>query len=243
MSRGPDLQPATSKGVNAVSTALRTPPPIHEADFLAVDITDEQEILRRFNPLVRQLHSYLNQLPCLRDVPQARRRWRPRARSAEAFGNLVAHARQWYTFHSGGRNEAHFNICLQPTYFSVGLGFEFTLKQGGDPTVVHLAYTCFTNVVRANRSQFERFVANKELEIEWCANEGGLLQFVSTGDAVHWLLNPPQLPVWVFIGRLLRRDQDAAVLEDPTALGKEMEAVLSGFRPIWEQTQVMAHAP
>jgi hypothetical protein len=125
----------------------------------------------------------------------------------------------------------------------VGLGFEFTLKKGGDPTAVHLAYACFTHIVRANRSQFERFVADYQLEIEWADNKGGSDQVIPTGDVVRWLPNPPQEPRWIFVGRLLRRDRDAAVLQEPNALGNVMQAVLCGFRPIWEETQVMARRP
>jgi hypothetical protein len=218
------------------------PPPIREAEFLAVDTTDEVEVKSRFNTFVRQLHSYLNQLACLRDVQKARRRWKARTTETEAFGNFATDPRHWYTFHHGGRNEAQFNVGLWPGYLRVGLGFEFTLKKGGDPTAVHLAYACFTNVVRANRSQFERFVADNQLEIEWADNKGGLDQIVPTGDVVRWLLDPPREPRWIFIGRLLRREQAAAVLENPDALGNVMQAVLCGIRPIWEQTQVMAHA-
>lgn len=225
----------------SVTPASQTPPPVREADFEAVNITDEVEIRRRFNLFIRRLHAYLNQLPCLRDVPQARRRWKPRAHGNEAFGNLAAGPRECYTYNCGGRNEAQFNVGLLSSHLRVGLGFEFTLKEGGDPTAVHLAYTCFASVIRVNRSQFEQLVANNQLEIEWTAVQGEPLQFVSTGNVVHWLLNLPQLPVWICIGRLLRRGQDTAVLEDPIALGKVMQEVLGGFRPLWEKAQVMAH--
>jgi len=225
----------------------QTPPPVREAEFLAVDTTHEAEIKRRFNPFVRSLHSYLNQLACLRDIQQTRRRWKARTAETDAFGNFATDPEHWYTFHHGGRNEAQFNVGLWTTYLRVGLGFEFTHKEFGDPTAVGLAYTCFTNVIKANRSQFEHFVTDNQLEIEWTVYqveiEGGPVQFVPTDEVVSWLLNPPREPGWVFVGRLLRRDQDAAVLGKPDALGNVMQAVLCGFRPIWEQTQVMAHAP
>jgi hypothetical protein len=40
-------------------------------------------------------------------------------------------------------------------------------------------------------------------------------QFVLTGDVGSWLLDPPHEPGWIFIGRLLRRHQDAVILENP----------------------------
>lgn len=97
-------------------------------------------------------------------------------------------------------------------------------------------------------SRFDRFVADNQLEIEWGEEQGeyeGVADqsFVPTSDVVNWLRNPqnpPQKPGWIFIGRLLRSDQDAAVLENPEALGNVMQAVLCGFRPIWQKTQMMA---
>ncbi len=219
-----------------------TPPPVREAEFLAVDIADEEEIKGRFTPFVRSLHSYLNQLPCMRDVQETRRRWKARTAEKDAFGNLASHPHECYTYHCGGRNEGHFNICLRPTHFSVGLGFEFTLRKGGDPTAVHLAYACFANVVRTQRSEFERFVNDNQLEIEWSDNVGGTHQFVPMGEVAPWILAPPREPIWICVARFLRRQRDAAILESPSLLGGVMEKVLSGFRPIWEQTEMMAHA-
>jgi hypothetical protein len=143
----------------------QTPPPVREAEFLAVDTTDEEQIGPRFDLFVRLLHSYLNQVPCLRDLQKTRRRW-TRTRETDAFGTFAVEPKHWYTFNHGGRNEAQFNIGLWPSYMRVGLGFEFTLKKGGDPTIVGLAYTCFKNVIEENPSEFEHFVANNQLEIE-----------------------------------------------------------------------------
>lgn len=223
----------------------QTPPPIRESEFLAVDIEDEPEIKRRFNSFIRSLHAYLNQLQCLSDVQRTRRRWKARTSETKAFGNFATDPKHWYTFHHGGRNEAQFNIGLYPTYARVGLGFEFTLKKGGDPTAVQLAYACFTNVIRNQQRQFERFVADNYLEIEWgemfAEYKGGPPSFVSTHDVLPWLLSPPLEPGWIFIGRLLRRGQDTAVLENPVELGNATRSVLCGFRPFWEQTQVLAY--
>lgn len=218
------------------------PPPVRDAEFEAVDIIDEDAIKRRFGGFVRSLHEFLNGSECLAEVQRARRRWRGRVASPDAFGNLASDPRHWYTFNHGGRTEAQFNIGLYPTHMRVGLGFEFTLKKGGDPTTVHFAYACFASLVRGARQDFERFVADNDLEVEWVGSGGGKLEFVPTDRAVAWLLNPPKEPQWIFLGRLLRRGSDSQVLEDPRRLGDVMQTVLCGFRPVWEQTQVLAHA-
>jgi hypothetical protein len=213
------------------------PPPVGEAEFFAVDTTNEAEIKQRFNGFLRALHSYLNHLECLRDVQKTRHRWKARTAETDAFGNFATDPKHWYTFHHGGRNEAQFNVGLCPSYLRVGLGFEFTLKKGGDPTVVWLAYACFTNVIKATLRQFVQFVTDNQLEVETADD------IIETGRAVSWLLNPPAETDWIFIGRLLRREKDSKVLENPDALAIVMEKVLAGFRPIWEQTEVLAHTP
>lgn len=218
----------------------QTPPPIREADFAAVDISDENKIGSRFQTYVRELHSYLNQLACLRDLQQTRHKWKSRTTETEAFGNLGLYPKHWYTFHSGGRNEAQFNLGLWPDYFRVGLGFEFTLKRGGDPSVLWLTYSCFVSVIRKQLSHFQTFVSNNSLEIEWEDRDGNLCLIVETQHVVDWLLDPPSEPRWIFIGRLLRRHRDEKVLAHPDALGTVMQSVLCGFRPIWEQTQLLA---
>jgi hypothetical protein len=122
----------------------------------------------------------------------------------------------------------------------IGLGFEFTLKKGGDPTAVHLAYACFKKVIEEQRRQFEGFVTDNQLEIEWTNKKVGAIEIVPMDAAVGWLLNLPAEPSWIFIGRLLKRDQDVSVLENPIALASVMKEIFSGFRSIWEKTGLMA---
>lgn len=120
------------------------------------------------------------------------------------------------------------------------LGFELTRKKGGDPTIVGLAYACFTNVIRRGLEEFNRFVRDNLLEVEWFPANGNDLEFVPTGRVVQWLLEPPPKPLWIFVGRLLRRGTDTMILENPVQLKHVIESVFKGFRPIWEQTQIMA---
>jgi hypothetical protein len=215
------------------------PPPVRELEFLAVDTVNEDEIQRRFLTFIRGLHSFLNQLPCLRDLQQVRLKWRARAQYEEAFGTFATDPKHWYTFNHGGRNEAQFNIGLFTTHLRVGLGFELTLKKGGDPTVVGLAYACFTNVIRRDLEGFSQFVRNNSLEIEWFPSNGNDLEFIPTENIIQWLLEPPGEASWIFVGRLLRRGTDSVILENPVQLRQVIESVFEGFRPIWEQTQVM----
>ena len=219
------------------------PPPVTAALFRDLDTADAEEVKRRCGAFVRSLHAYLNDLPCLRGLQQARRRWKARTTHADAFGTFASDPNHWYTFHHGGRNEGQFNIGLSPARMRVGLGFEFSVKKGGDPTAVHLAYACFAQVIRRDPDGFGRFVAVNRLEVDWASDGGGPAGSVPTDQVVSWLLDPPRVPHWIFVGRLLRAGPDAPTLGDPDALGAVMEAVFGGFRPVWEQTHVMAHAP
>jgi hypothetical protein len=215
------------------------PPTLRDADFDALNTADQDQIKRRFGGFVRSLHSYLNEMTCLKDIQTVRRRWKARVANDEAFGNFATDTAHWYTFHHGGRNEAQFDIGMFPTHLRVGLGFEFSMKKGGDPTQVQLVYACFTNIIRAERERFTKFVKDNHLEVEWVARDGGPLSVISTADVVSWVLDPPREPHWILIGRLLRRDTDSAVLGDSASLGATMQAVLCGFRPIWERTQML----
>jgi hypothetical protein len=84
-------------------------------------------------------------------------------------------------------------------------------------------------------------VLDNNLEIEW--HDGGSMQFVETPDVVEWLLKLPSMPNWLFVGRLLHREKDAAVLDDSVSLGTEIQTVLCGFkRTCWEEIHVQAQS-
>lgn len=217
---------------------MTRPPTLREEHFDMMNTTDEEEILRRFGGFVRTLHGWLNELPCVSDLQRARRRWK-RPTNTEAFGTLATDPRHWYTFHHGGRTEAQFNLGLYPTHFRVGLGFEFSVKKGGDPTVVGL-YACFLQAVRSREQEFRTFLEDHRLEVEWWTPQQPGLQFVATDRVMDFLLNPPNETQWIFCGRLLRRDADAKVLADEHDLGSVITNVFTRFRPLWEETQIMA---
>jgi hypothetical protein len=218
---------------------MTIPPPVREKEFLDVDTIREKDIQLRFAVFVRSLHGFLNQLPCLRDMQAARRRWKPRTVQIDAFGSFATEPRHWYTFNHGGRNEAQLNIGHFSTHLRLGLGFEFSMKEHGDPAAVHLAYACFINRIR--QGAFQRLVDTHQFEVEW-RTANNPLQYIPTKDVQKWLEKPPTEPEWIFVGRILRRGDDISILENPCALGDIMQTTFGAFRPIWEETNVLAYS-
>ncbi len=215
------------------------PPVLRDEQFDAVSTANEDELRKRFDDYRRTLHTWLNALPCFSNLQQVRRKWK-RPTSNDAFGTFATDPFHCYSFHHGGRTEAQFNVGLYPTHFRVGLGFEFSMKKGGDPTIVGLVYACFLQVLRARRREFDSLVSDLHLEVEFWSNQQPGLRFVGTKSVTEWLLNPPSEPQWIFVGRLLRRNADKAILEDEACLGIVISAVFTAFRPLWEETQMMA---
>jgi hypothetical protein len=225
------------KGAIALS---ELPPPIREAEFSAVNTVDEASIRATFFPLVQELHSFLNQASCVWDLQEIRRNWKARVADQRAFGTFSTEPRHWYTYNNGGRNEAQFNIGLSPKYLRVGLGFEFTLKKGGDPTIVQWTYAQFTDVVKHDPQAFDGLVTQNSLEIEWVPKGATDSRTVPTRTASKWLQQPSQAPLWIFVGRLLRPKKDKRTLEDPTKLKETIESVFGDLKPLWKQTQMRA---
>jgi hypothetical protein len=216
------------------------PPPVREHEFRAVDTVNEDEIKAEFIPLVRKLHLFLNQASCVHDLQEIRSNWKDRVADKRAFGTFATAPKHWYTYHNGGRNEAQFNIGLSPKYLRVGLGFEFTPKKGGDPTIVQLTYAQFNKVMEQDPRNFDQFVRQNLLEVEWVpANKVDPIT-VPTRMVTKWLRRPTEIPSWIFVGRLLRPEKDMRVLEEPTKLKHTIESVFAGFKPVWKQTQMRA---
>ncbi len=218
------------------------PPPVTSARFEELEGATATQVRRRALPFARELHSFLNEGSCLRDIQRIRRRWRPRSSEVRAFrdDDLRVDREHWYTYNAGGRNEAQFNVGMFPAYLRVGLGFEFTEKVFGDPEAVQAAFGAFRNVLRQHRESFDRFARENLLRIEWRRAEGHDLEYVQTPKVSAWLSRPRGTPEWVFVGRLLYRREDAAILEDPARLKEAMEAVFKGFKPLWEEAQTVA---
>ena len=218
------------------------PPPVTESRFEELEGATEDQVRHRAAPFVRELRSFLNEGSCLRDIQNIRRRWRPRTTEVQAFrgDDFPVEREHWYVYNAGGRNEAQFNVGMFPGYLRVGLGFEFMKKMFGNPEAVQSAFGEFRGVIRQRRESFDRFARENSLRIEWRRAQGRELEYVPTSKVSGWLLRPRGVPEWVFVGRLLYRGEDAAILEDPARLKEAMEAVFEGFKPLWEEAQTAA---
>lgn len=215
-------------------------PTVADSLFDEIDTPLEDQVERRFQPWVRrELHPFLNALPCLTDLQRIRKRWKSRTGSPDAFGTFKADPSHWYTFNHGGRTEGQLNLGMFPQYFRVGIGFEFTEKQGGDPTEVTFAYTAFRNITESS-SEYAEFVANNLIEVEFFPTRTGELGHDSMNAVVGWepAAHPPIQ--WIFFGRLLRRGVDQHILEDAEAFSNVITDVLCGFKPFWARAQLQA---
>lgn len=212
---------------------MATRPTVPDHFFDDLDTPAEDEVKRRFEPWVREeLHPFLNALPCLEDLQTIRGRWKDRTGSSSAFGTFKADPRHWYSFNNGGRKEGQLNVGMNPKYFRIGIGFEFTEKRGGEPSKVTFAYQFFRNVTTAS-PEYAAFVAANKIEVEFFPSEAGELGNAPTGSVVGW--NPPVPPAWIFFGRLLRRGVDRPSLEDGVLFGNVLKSVLCGFKPFWSR--------
>ncbi len=215
------------------------PPPVTQARFEELQGATAEQVRRRAAPLVRELHSFLNEGSCLRDIQRNRRQWKPRTREVQAFSgdDFPVEHEHWYTYNAGGRNEAQFNVGMFPGYLRVGLGFELTKKMHGDPEAVQAAFGAFRNALRKRQESFDRLARANSLRIEWRPAGRHELEYVPTPKVSGWLLRPRSVPEWIFVGRLLHRGKDAAVLEDVARLKEAMEAVFKGLKPLWKEAQ------
>lgn len=212
-------------------------PTVADSLFDEIDTSLEDQVERRFQPWVsRELHPFLNSLPCLADLQTIRKRWKSRTGSPDPFGTFKADPSHWYTFNHGGRTEAQLNLGMYPRYFRVGIGFEFTEKRGGSPSDVMFAYTAFRNITESS-SEYAEFVAKNSIEVEFFPTGVGGVGHDYFNAAVGW--EPPAYPPiqWIFFGRLLRRGVDQHILEDAQAFGKVINDVLCGFKPFWARAQ------
>ncbi|MGD1010599.1 MAG: hypothetical protein ABR951_10655 [Candidatus Aminicenantales bacterium] len=222
------------------------PPTINDRLF---DTINEQEAERRrtFDPLIRELREFLNDLPCLRGLQEARRTAMGiNPRYPEAFGGGRIERRHWYTFNHGGLYEMQFNIGMHgtsdrnPGYLRMGLAWQIG---GRRRTEVNNSFESFRKLIAREERSWDVFVKANKLEIEWTRPNSRVPEWTHTNEVTEWVLRPP-LPSydWILIGRLLRRDIDTIILSDPSRLKKVIESVFSGFFPFWEKTQHIAHA-
>lgn len=212
---------------------MATAPPLEPHTFQKLAGTDQDEAERRFSKTVSEFHRYLNTSSAVANIQSRRAKWAS-PRSEEAFQNRKFEPQHWYTFNAGGRTEAQLNLGMFPTRLRIGLGFEFTEREHGDPKHVREAFARFYNAVRDHRLQFETAVQSLPIELELYPWRGGHLQVISSGHAVDTLLDLPREPDWIFVGRMLRPGMDDAILSDGELLGAELDRVFSTILPWWE---------
>jgi hypothetical protein len=215
------------------------PPPVTESQFRDLEGASKEQVRKRAAPFVSDLQAFLNHGSCLSDVQSIRRSLNPRIKDGPAFDDFAVDYEHWYTYNTGGRNEAQFNLGLFPDYFRVGMGFEFTEKMYGEPARVQTAYGAFSEVLRQHRRGFDKFARKNLLWVEW-RPEGKMdrasIKYVRTDRVLKWLLRP-QVSNWIFVGRLLDRKGDAEILGDQVRLKEAMESVFRGFKPLWQEAQ------
>lgn len=210
----------------------RLPPTFEDTLFNDLDNPSDAQVRAIFTPIIQQLHSFLNELPCLRNLQQFRgQRLHIRPRFSAAFGNYKIYSREWYTYHHGGSTEMQFNVGMYgaPLYHvRVGMGFCF---YGPGRPVVNRVFSRFLAVVNEQTTAFARFANTSHLEIEM----QGKSDDIPIGP-VGWLHSPPQPPEWLSVGRLLRREADRDILSNSRRLAEVIEGVFSDFRPLYDQT-------
>ena len=209
------------------------PPTFADALFDYIDSPDVPHVEAAFIPIIEQLHRFLNELSCLRDLQQFRgERLRIRPRFSVAFGNHKIRRGEWYTYHHGGRTEMQFNIGMYgaPLYHArIGMGFCF---YGPGRRVVNAVFSRFYAVVTQQSDSFARFANTSQLEIERLSASDDRERI----EPISWLYSPqPPLQEWLSVARLLRRQEDRAILSNPQRLAEVIEGVFSGFRPFYDQ--------
>ncbi len=209
-------------------------------DRLAASTTAE-DVARNFVARMRDLHHFLNGASTVRDLQDDRKAW-IKPRRAIGFENFGRAPRHWYTYHHGGRNEAQLNVGMfagEHQHVRVGLGFEATEREFGDPSLVVFIHTIFVKTLRSDdpvARDFRTFAAAAGLEVEFWNVDDDRLETVAAGGAIDFLLSSKARFAWIFIGRLLRRDTDASTLADPIRFAAAIDEVFTLVRPIWRLT-------
>jgi hypothetical protein len=129
---------------------------------------------------------------------------------------------------------------MYPDRLRIGIGLEFTEKEFGDPKNVTFAYMGLNQAISANFKEFQAFLEAIDAELELDPGNGGAL--VAGTEVADLILDPPRPPRWLFFGRILRPDRDAATLEDGTVLGEEINRVFDLCLPWWEKANLGTRA-
>jgi hypothetical protein len=226
-------------------TIMSLPPKLVETDFDVLGSLLEFDVPRKFGRKIQALHAFLNHDSVVRTAHHVRRTWKPRARAGHAFENQAFEDGHWYTFNAGGRNEAQLNVGMfggADGHVRIGLGFEMTEKKGGQPAVVQFIFAAFVKLLKSRTElarTFADFVNETGLEVEFWGPSSTDLDIIATSDALEFLTNLTRTAHWVFLGKLLRRKADAAILAEPNDFGRTIDGAFSGILPIWREANLV----
>ena len=209
-------------------------PPVERADFQRMRNTSDEQVAKQFGRWVSKLHLFLNTTSVVHDLQSDRSAWTS-PRDRDAFRNFKAESGHWYTFNHGGRNEAQMNVGMFPDRLRIGMGFEFTEKEHGDPKRVRFAFSRFLQAVGDNGDSFRKLIRDLPLEMELFPARGGRLEVFQPESLLEVLLDLPREPLWIFVGRMLRPDVDDEVLSNGDRLGGEVDRVFVQLRPWWKR--------
>lgn len=209
-------------------------PPLPESEFSRLAGASDIQVEAWFSRYVADLHRFLNETSSLRTLQAWRSAWRM-PREPEAFRSYRCESGHWHTYDHGGRSEAQLNIGMFPDRLRIGLGFDFTDEEQGDPARVSRAHAGFLQAVRANETAFRALVDAQPAEMEVAPVQGGQLELVGTAQLADRLLDLALQPRWLFVGRMLRPATDGSILDSAQSLSMEINRVLMAWVPWWQK--------
>jgi hypothetical protein len=213
------------------------PVTISSSDFeLLEGATSGDEVARRFALKFRNILAFLNNTSLVHDLQADRKSWASPKKSSPAFESIRRAPQHWYTYHYGGRNEAQLNIGMfanEHQHVRIGLGFEGTTKEHGDPSAVAFIYNAFSKLLASNHPISKSFRALDKLEVEYWNLSTDRLELVAANDAIDFIIKSKAHFSWIFIGRILRRHDDAHTLSNPGTFAAALNRTLQEIRPIW----------
>lgn len=218
------------------------PPPIGVGEFNAVDTYNAEDAVAATRHFVIRLHAYLENLDCLEGIHYLHHyRLADGSKSVKYYeiDCLGAGSAErdnpglgcFVSTYYGEFDEAHFGMALFSGHFRIGVGFKLT---GCYSQEARAALERFTKTLIADADASRRFVRRNSFEVEAYGSEG--LIFIPSENAVDWLIEKrDEWFMWLYLGRILRREQDREVLENPAALAGAIESALIELRALWDK--------
>ena len=222
------------------------PPSIGNAEFEAVTSYDGDVISEMISLFVKRLHAYLESLDCLKGIHYLHH-YRISDDDKKTGKDFLIdcfsteYSRQdkpdlggAVSTYYGDFDEAHIGISLFPSHFRIGLGFKLVGCYFQDACA---ARERFTNVLKDDSDEIQQLVRCNHFEIEAYGGRGHVgFMFIPPERAVDWLVaERNERFMWLYLGRILMRGRDRAVLENPVAFGGAIESALVALRVLWDK--------